>query len=1100
MATAQPMAATPHTPSNVSTMPSSWDVSSLNNDVQVGRTKIVQQPAFPADQSPHIAHRQISRARQLRHSPSSRDSTSGSHFPPQIPMRAVSIPHPMITMPRVGMGVTHEDSQPPHRSFGTSQSPLMDVSAAASYSDSTPVAVPIRGPLFVSNHGSRQVATTSPTQPRKAIRSSLPALSSLPSSSNLLNPSLTLSFGHRQPGLKSPATEVEANQDSTTRPKQTLLLQSSRCEPHTRYRGHLSTNSLDAINLKAGGGLAGQRPFTHRPAASRYSTNVIAGHSTARPSFFGDAPRLNESGISPQSPHALYSPFLHRKLTQRNQQPSSPSTKSVLSSDVESTLTPLSPSSIAKLPVSSHFRHLGTMSNSQLNSYHLNQRGCPRSARQHTSSRPAEPQRGHATHRAYVQESHSHNSPSWSPSRSPIGGRPNPSVSKPEGDGRRRYSTGKQESSKIVSTPQSSSTKHGAGETPHSPHSKHPSTHSPPPNGPSPSPQSRRHRTALIVPVYSPAFAQPGGVAGTGNSRNSAGELNCYGFQHQSVAVIKEVSHMIPGGGLMSSASHPTPPPSHKTHEPSSYRASPSQPQRGDSPIGWEGLSQAPRERDCEVGLNSHQKASHVNDESAEPQSPPVISRPRKVVPLHRHLPSQPRSKDARSARVHNTIAYPTHHIANRGGLTSRESFSKAPPSPHPPQVGPETHQPHTQRTLGITVTSEGDEVRTRQGAIMCREGLAFTRPVNESITEKVSQRTQQECSSHSPHSVVGEIQDDPSKPCIVAGGKTYQLAHPLGDGTFGEVHKAVALDTGVEVAIKLERVGKGRSKRTALANESETLTLAQDTGCPKVLWFGRNVTVTIDAIQYRHRHDPSRQSDNKLNKTNPTTRDYNMLVMELKGANLQSLFELGGMKWNVKTVCLVALRMIEALQSLHARGLLHRDIKPENMCVDRNDPSSICLIDFSVAQVWKYQHSTSAARRPARLIGTPRYASINAHCAEQGPGDDMESLGYNLLYFVIGKLPWQGFRAKSEEDKYAKIYKAKKSTSLDELCKNVPGVFKTYLKYCRDLPVNVLPNYAYCRQLFRNLLAEMGEEVRGDRYPLGSNRLLLSCSERFWV
>ena len=83
---------------------------------------------------------------------------------------------------------------------------------------------------------------------------------------------------------------------------------------------------------------------------------------------------------------------------------------------------------------------------------------------------------------------------------------------------------------------------------------------------------------------------------------------------------------------------------------------------------------------------------------------------------------------------------------------------------------------------------------------------------------------------------------------------------------------------------------------------------------------------------------------------------------------------------------------------------------------------------------------------------------------------DDLESIGYILIYFLVGKLPWQGLRAGNTVQKHQLILDKKMSTSIEDLCVGCPRQFADYMRYCRALKFDAKPNIAYLRGLFRDL------------------------------
>ena len=281
----------------------------------------------------------------------------------------------------------------------------------------------------------------------------------------------------------------------------------------------------------------------------------------------------------------------------------------------------------------------------------------------------------------------------------------------------------------------------------------------------------------------------------------------------------------------------------------------------------------------------------------------------------------------------------------------------------------------------------------------------------------------------------------------IRVGGR-YRLSKKIGSGSFGEIFLGVNIQTHEEVAIKLESV---TTKHPQLIYESKLIKLLQGgPGLPGVLWYG-------------------------------VEGNFNVMVMDLLGPSLEDLFNFCNRRFSLKTVLMLADQMICRAEYVHSKNFIHRDIKPDNFLIGLGKRASLVhIIDFGLAKKYRDSktHKHVMFREGKNLTGTARYAGINAHMGhEQSRRDDLEAIGYVLMYFLRGSLPWQGVQGNTRHEKYQKIMEKKISTQIETLCTGFPNEFSECIRYARSLNFEDQPDYGYLRRLFKDLFVREGYE-----------------------
>ncbi|KAJ3282228.1 Tau-tubulin kinase 2 [Rhizoclosmatium sp. JEL0117] len=275
-----------------------------------------------------------------------------------------------------------------------------------------------------------------------------------------------------------------------------------------------------------------------------------------------------------------------------------------------------------------------------------------------------------------------------------------------------------------------------------------------------------------------------------------------------------------------------------------------------------------------------------------------------------------------------------------------------------------------------------------------------------------------------------------------------WRLLSTLGKGAFGEVYLAHDMLTGEQVAVKIESPA---CKKQVLKLEISVMRKLQD--CPYV---AQHIGAGRFTWPYAPNINPNNSPSITVDMLPPEHPVYSYMVMELLGPNLSELRRKSPSgRFSVATTAILGRQMLRGIQALHEVGILHRDIKPGNFCI-------------------RYIGSNGRVREARSKVGfrgTARYASINAHLGQElSRVDDLWSLFYLLVEFLVGTLPWKG----KEKDTIGDLKVAHTNSSL---VAELPACMYTFMELLLATQYETTPRY----DVIDNCLFTLGQTVTSE-------------------
>ncbi|KAK1905525.1 Serine/threonine-protein kinase VRK2 [Dissostichus eleginoides] len=198
----------------------------------------------------------------------------------------------------------------------------------------------------------------------------------------------------------------------------------------------------------------------------------------------------------------------------------------------------------------------------------------------------------------------------------------------------------------------------------------------------------------------------------------------------------------------------------------------------------------------------------------------------------------------------------------------------------------------------------------------------------------------------------------------------------------------------------------------------------------------------------------------------------YRFMAMDRLGSDLQKILEHSGGQLKKATVLQLGRRLVDILEYIHENEYVHADIKAANLMLGCRDPEQVYLADYGLS--YRYcpdgVHKEYKENPKKGHNGTIEYTSLDAHkgLASSRRGD-LQILGFCLLHWLCGSLPWEKLLRNPTQVQEAKarlmdnlpdsvLQLSVRGASTDEV--------EAFLSYVKTLDYQEKPNYKHLKDL----------------------------------